>query len=337
VLLLEELNRAEIPVMQPALQLLSARRLHGYELPPGWMCIAAVNPEDGDYQVHHLDAALRSRFLQLAVCAERSTWLPWAERANLHPEILHVVREHLDAFDHASPRSWAYASDLLHALRPDEIADAALVRLVLRGYLPTAWSLRVADAFAQQPALPVLDASVLLGAGGAAALARAVRELEANKRVDGIAALTSRIKRVIAGPDLCARAESGAVTLEALERLVAPLPGDLREQCLDAAVESPAATALLRSAGYQPQQLVAAYAKSRLRGELQSWRREMKLHRVRLVVVAVRDWLEREIADGASAHATQLGLLAADAGPMAVDLVRWLAARDIVPDAQGRT
>ncbi|MCB9882928.1 MAG: AAA family ATPase [Planctomycetes bacterium] len=35
VLMLEELDRAEIPVMQPALQLLSARRLHDYELPPG--------------------------------------------------------------------------------------------------------------------------------------------------------------------------------------------------------------------------------------------------------------------------------------------------------------
>ncbi len=44
VLMLEELNRAEIPVMQPALQLLSARRLHAYELPPGWICVAAINP-----------------------------------------------------------------------------------------------------------------------------------------------------------------------------------------------------------------------------------------------------------------------------------------------------
>lgn len=60
VLMLEELNRAEIPVMQPALQLLSARRLHAYELPEGWTCVAAINPEDGDYQVNRLDPALRA-------------------------------------------------------------------------------------------------------------------------------------------------------------------------------------------------------------------------------------------------------------------------------------
>ncbi len=36
ILLLEELNRAERYIQQPALQLLSARRLHEYELPAGW-------------------------------------------------------------------------------------------------------------------------------------------------------------------------------------------------------------------------------------------------------------------------------------------------------------
>ena len=35
ILMLEELNRAERYIQQPALQLLSARRLHSYELPPG--------------------------------------------------------------------------------------------------------------------------------------------------------------------------------------------------------------------------------------------------------------------------------------------------------------
>ena len=37
--------------MQPALQLLSARKLHAYELPPDWICIAAINPEQDEYQV----------------------------------------------------------------------------------------------------------------------------------------------------------------------------------------------------------------------------------------------------------------------------------------------
>src|SRR5260221_7593350 len=168
--MLEELNRAEIPVMQPALQLLSARRLHAYELPEGWTCIAAVNPEDGDYQVNRLDPALRSRFLQLSVCADRVTWLEWAARANVHPVITRVVRDHADAFEHASPRSWTYASDLLHALRPEERAKSDLLRVALRGYLPTSWSMFVTEALANYPVTPRLDADEVLGPGGEAAL-----------------------------------------------------------------------------------------------------------------------------------------------------------------------
>ena len=70
ILMLEELNRAERYIQQPALQLLTARRLHDYELPPGWVCFAAVNPESVDYQVTPLDRALRARFLTLRAVAE---------------------------------------------------------------------------------------------------------------------------------------------------------------------------------------------------------------------------------------------------------------------------
>src|SRR6185369_954716 len=70
ILMLEELNRAERYIQQPALQLLTARRLHEYELPPGWVCFAAVNPASGDYHVTTLDRALRARFLELSVRAD---------------------------------------------------------------------------------------------------------------------------------------------------------------------------------------------------------------------------------------------------------------------------
>ena len=147
VLMLEELNRAEIPVMQPALQLLSARRLHSYELPPGWTCVAAINPEDGDYQVNRLDPALRARFMQLSVCSDRDTWLGWAARMNVHPVIARIARDHVDVFEQAPPRSWTYASDVLHVLDADERANTDFLRLVLRGYLlrlrgPRSWRKR---------------------------------------------------------------------------------------------------------------------------------------------------------------------------------------------------
>jgi MoxR-like ATPase len=334
VIMLEELNRAEIPVMQPALQLLSARRLHAYELPEGWTCVAAVNPEDQDYQVNHLDPALRSRFLQLSVCADRDTWLGWATCANIHPIIERMVRDHADIFDHASPRSWTYASDLLHALGPQERADTNLLRAALRGYLPTSWSILVTEALAKYPVVPELDFDVILGPAGDAALAKMIGDLEARKRSDAVMMMASELRRQFAGPALKARAESGAVTLISLEKLLAPLPGDLREQCLESAVNSAAAPILLRQIGYDPAGLAESYGGSPLRSEVQSWRRGTNLHRVRLVVAAMMRWLDETRGDPVlkSGTAQQLALLAADAGPFGQDLGRWLRVRGMAPD-----
>nr|HEX4318702.1 MoxR family ATPase [Kofleriaceae bacterium] len=327
VLMLEELNRAEVPVMQPALQLLSARRLHAYELPPGWTCVAAVNPEDGDYQVNRLDPALRSRFLQLHVCADRDAWLGWAARSNVHPTVARVVAEHPDAFDHASPRSWTYASDVVHEMRDGELADRELVRVALRGYLPAAWAIVVGDALAGQTGLPALDLAQVLQPR---ALAAIVAPLEKSGRMDAIAVVAARVRRLLAGPDLAARADAGAITLAALEQALAALPGDLREQCLETAVESAAGPALLRGLGHAPEAIVAAYVGSPLAAEVAACRRELRVYRVRLVVAAVLRYLTETALPPATlaACAPHVAALARDAGPLGADLARWLAAHE---------
>jgi hypothetical protein len=329
ILMLEELNRAEIPVMQPALQLLSARRLHAYELPPGWTCVAAVNPEDGDYQVNRLDPALRSRFLQLSVCADRDQWLEWATHVNVHPVIARVVGDHADAFDWASPRSWAYASDVLHALRRDELENRELVRVALRGYLPTSWATLVTEALARHRGVPAIDPDVVFGDGGAAALQRIVAELESAQRIDAVAMVASKLRALLSRGELVARVESGAVTLASLEALLATLPGDLREQCLETAVESAAAPAFLQQLGVQPSDVTTSYVGSVLAKQVQAWRRELCVWRVRLVVVTAFRHLVRARLDDAALErvAPQVSALVADAGPIADDLARWLRAQ----------
>jgi MoxR-like ATPase len=105
ILVLEELNRAERYIQQPALQLLTARRLHEYVLPEGWCTFAAINPESGDYQVTPLDAALRARFLVLQVRADRRALLAWAEEHGVHPVVLHIGRSHDRFVEGVAPRT----------------------------------------------------------------------------------------------------------------------------------------------------------------------------------------------------------------------------------------
>lgn len=340
VLILEELNRAEVPVMQPALQLLSARRLHAYELPPGWFCVASVNPEDGDYQVNRLDPALRARFLQLSVCADRDEWLRWATSRDVHPAVLDAVRDHADAFDDTPPRSWAYASELLHALRPAETSQRDLVRTVLRGYLSAPWALRVADALAGAAPTPALDVDALLDARGPAVLAEALRALSSQNRPDAVTAVASSLRRLFAGDAMAHAASAGRVTVASLERLVATLPGDLREQCLDALAEGPASVALVRTLDVDPAAVVGAgYAASGAMAKVRAWRESSQWHRGRLVVAGVLRALRTldVAAHGALAgdamRRAGLSTLADDMGPFGADLARWLRAHDLAVDA----
>jgi hypothetical protein len=62
VLLLEEPNRGTTSVMNTFMQLLTDRKVHNYELPPGWIIVGCINPEGEQYDTNHMDAALKDRF-----------------------------------------------------------------------------------------------------------------------------------------------------------------------------------------------------------------------------------------------------------------------------------
>ncbi len=245
VLMLEELNRAELPVMQPALQLLSARRLHDYELPEGWTCVAAINPEDGDYQVNRLDPALRSRFLQLAVHADREAWLKWATAANVHSLIQQVVESHDEALNEVPPRSWVYASDILYAMNTAEFADKDLVLDLLLGYLPPAWANIVVAAITSISRVPDFDLESM-STQDLDYLASWATESLKKGRTDAVVALANRLRHRLSTMDFRESVRSERVQLPILEQIAWMLPGDQRELVIDSIADTDTADEVLR-------------------------------------------------------------------------------------------
>jgi hypothetical protein len=84
VLLLDEINRAPNDVRQAIFQLIlpdheGQRKLHTHVLPKGWAVIAAMNPDNGEYQVETLDKAMVRRFIMLTVTPDVESWLLWAK------------------------------------------------------------------------------------------------------------------------------------------------------------------------------------------------------------------------------------------------------------------
>jgi hypothetical protein len=292
ILMLEELNRAERYIQQPALQLLTARMLHEYLLPDGWVVFAAVNPATGDYHVTPLDAALRARFLELSVRADRGAWLAWALSNGVHPAVLALARAHERVFDEVPPRSWTYVSQILHTLGREQRDDAVLLRDLLGGYLPPAWvealvSLKETTA----PSLDVDVHALLASYGPDTDAQKTLQGYKARGETDRLDEIAHRLAAILRGPEAGVLAARKALTLNAFEALLGDLPGDQREKLQEALGENATATSLL---DVTPEDCLRAYAGSRAAQRVATWQADpLKHHRVALLVTALRAWLQQ--------------------------------------------
>jgi hypothetical protein len=287
ILMLEELNRAERYIQQPALQLLTARSLHEYVLPEGWACFAAINPESGDYQVTPLDTALRARFLQVPVRPDRAAWLAWAGAHAVHPAVVALVRAHERIFEGVPPRSWTYAASVLSSMRPEELADAGLVRDVLSGYLPPVWvtALAASSSLAARP-LEVDVHELLREYAPKSTHATMVRGWKERGEVDRLDELTARLATILSGPECGVLIAKRALTLPSLEAMLVDLPGDQREVVQEAVGSNPTATALIDVSATD---VLTNYGGSSAWKRVNDWKTQPnKHHRIGLLVTAVR-------------------------------------------------
>jgi len=126
---LEELNRCPKHMRAPCLQLLTARTLNDYVLPPGWLPVASINPAEGDYQVDDLDKAVLARFSVLNVVPDKKAWLDWAERNDVHEAVRNYVRATPKIFDgdRSDPRAWTYVSRAVIAAERGSTSRATLM------------------------------------------------------------------------------------------------------------------------------------------------------------------------------------------------------------------
>ncbi len=312
ILMLEELNRAERYIQQPALQLLTARRLHEYELPPDWVCFAAVNPETGDYQVTTLDRALRARFLELNVRADRGSWLAWAQLNGVHAGVLALAQTHERIFDDVPPRTWTYVSHILKAMLPAEVEDNILLRDALSGYLPPSWVESLVAARSKWATNLSFDVRALLTECAAGSqMAAEIRGFREKGQTDRLDEITKRLVPLLEGPEAGVLAAKKQLTLASFEGLVAELPGDHRERLQEALGKNPTATSLV---DVTPLELLQNYSGSATEKKILAWTRDAtKQHRVGLAVTAVRSYLEQQAgsaeAKRSNAIRTSLGQL----------------------------
>jgi hypothetical protein len=228
LLVFEELNRCPRYMATPCLQLLTARQLNDYDLPPGWLPCAAINDAEEGYWVEDLDAALLSRFVQVKVVPEVRAWAQWARASRqVHEHIVAFVEQSPGIFRDpvANPRAWVMASHLLTAWEADPCADDLLVA-ALAGVVGEKWALAFMQVYhgAQHPLAPtdIIEAypqhrAVVLGWMRQGAL-------------DVVAASVERLKRHLQPQPMYEALLDDAQHKAHVELFFSDLPADLQQQ-----------------------------------------------------------------------------------------------------------
>ena len=125
ILFLDEINRAPTDVRQSVFQLVLDGHLHTHLLPPGWVVVSAVNPDNSNYQVESLDKAMVRRFCALVLEPDVESWLAWAHGAGkVRKEITGFIaaqkqalfrKEEVSIATEESPDGWTMLGRLLDA------------------------------------------------------------------------------------------------------------------------------------------------------------------------------------------------------------------------------
>ena len=162
--------------------------------------------------------------------ADRSAWLAWAQTHGVHPAVVALAQAHERILDDVPPRTWTYVSEILGALRPEDLADGALLRDALGGYLPPAWVealLAGKDTWAGKLKLDVR--ALLADYAPGTAVASEIAGYRQRGQTDRLDELTERLARLLAGPEAGVLVAQKQLSLAAFEALCADLPGDQRE------------------------------------------------------------------------------------------------------------
>ena len=239
-----------------------------------------------------LDKALRARFLQVSVRADRGSWLAWAQTQNLHPGVMALAHAHERILDDVPPRTWTYTSDLLKAFTPAELEDGVLVRDALGGYLPAAWGRsagRIEGDLGDERRLR--RARAPRGIQLRIECRQGDRGVSARGKTDRIDEIVHRIAPLLAGPRPGGARREGQLTLSSLEALFADLPGDQREKLQEALGRNPTVTTLI---DLDPTDLLSGFSGTAGEKKLASWRGDpQKQHRVALAITALRAFIEQ--------------------------------------------
>jgi hypothetical protein len=104
ILFIDEINTGSPQMMAVMFGLVLDRKVGEYELPPGWVIVAAGNRVSDRASAQRMPTALRNRFAHLYVVPNVDAYCDWANANGVPPELVAFVRLRRDDVLHVMPK-----------------------------------------------------------------------------------------------------------------------------------------------------------------------------------------------------------------------------------------
>ena len=141
IIFLDEMSSCDKSVQVAAYELVLDRRLGKlYNVPPGYLIVAAGNNTTDRAVASTMSSALANRFMHLELREDQTSWLNWARLNNIHPSVtgflsfkptmlFNMDNENLER-GWPSPRSWERVSEMCHICKNDKLLRKMVFGLV---------------------------------------------------------------------------------------------------------------------------------------------------------------------------------------------------------------
>lgn len=118
ILLLDDFNRADIRILRGTMQLIQDNKTISWGLPPKYIIVLTGNPDEGDYQVTSVDAAMLTRTINVNLDPDIRDWLAWAAGVGVDSRIQGFLAKYQEMLAPSGavktcPRTWEMVSDLI--------------------------------------------------------------------------------------------------------------------------------------------------------------------------------------------------------------------------------
>jgi len=234
ILLLDDWNRASVRIIKGVMQLLQNYGMVSWKLPPGCNIILTANPDEQDYLVTSLDAAILTRQRHITLMHDAKEWSVWAQAQKLDPRLISFVLQYPEMMigpERTNPRTLAECGRAIRRIQDISSKEAQKRFMMMTAALLDEQTVSTLMVFMERDVEMIIEPEAILrGDDGIAPHIKKLMHRD-EQRVDVLGVICDRLFAYIAQPDV----KRDAKSIENFQKFITmkEIPEDMRHNlCL---------------------------------------------------------------------------------------------------------